>query len=504
MNFAGTSDKKNNRKQLFVLINKQKPSRTNKDDWNCLEALASSPYNQMSGGVVASACTSSLNRNHEWKRCCADAMGFEWVDRFDDESGTKGDENDFDSGEDAVFQLTNLLDDDDDFVEDPDPFDYRDEQAATGLRRRKQSSDAWEENALRIQADLNRMSQWIQSKKQEYVGLDMKDEEVALIQSTVTSFAATTAGELETLRNMIQSSSQRSTVPININLSNHRAGIVQILLGQLQEHVTRPFGVLQKQRVRVAVQLWQNPLQCKLYDAPKRISKESIFDEEDEDAHEQKDQRFLPIRSYQESTNTNGHGDFISKYANKRITSVPSEPPAFLVNLSKHGMIKKTEEQDSEASSIPSKTNTTEEESFDDFPSLGFQKPSPQLQSRPRERQENQADMYHQQLEEDLRTESVQLATTLIASNDLDSVQQMETRMVEITTLIGQFSNLVQEQQEQIVQVHESAKETKDNLDKGQENLIDAAERTRQSRHYKAWSILAMSAILMFFQILRN
>ena len=165
---------------------------------------------------------------------------------------------------------------------------------------------------------------------------------------------------------------------------------------------------------------------------------------------------------------------------------------------------KRLKGQDSEASSIPSKTNTTEEESFDDFPSLGFQKPSPQLQSRPRERQENQADMYHQQLEEDLRTESVQLATTLIASNDLDSVQQMETRMVEITTLIGQFSNLVQEQQEQIVQVHESAKETKDNLDKGQENLIDAAERTRQSRHYKAWSILAMSAILMFFQILRN
>ena len=107
-------------------------------------------------------------------------------------------------------------------------------------------------------------------------------------------------------------------------------------------------------------------------------------------------------------------------------------------------------------------------------------------------------------MEEDLRSESVQLTTTLIASNDLDSVQQMETRMVEITTLIGQFSNLVQEQQEQIIQVHESAKETKDNLDKGQENLIDAAERTRKSRHYKAWSILAMSAILMFFQILRN
>ena len=80
----------------------------------------------------------------------------------------------------------------------------------------------------------------------------------------------------------------------------------------------------------------------------------------------------------------------------------------------------------------------------------------------------------------------------------------METRMVEITTLIGQFSNLVQDQQEQIVQVHESAKETKDNLDKGQENLIDAAERTKRSKHYKAWLILFLSTILMFFHLLRN
>jgi t-SNARE complex subunit (syntaxin) len=80
----------------------------------------------------------------------------------------------------------------------------------------------------------------------------------------------------------------------------------------------------------------------------------------------------------------------------------------------------------------------------------------------------------------------------------------METRMVEITTLIGQFSNLVQDQQEQIVQVHESAKETKDNLDKGQENLIDAAERTKRSKHYKAWLIFSMALILMFFHLLRN
>lgn len=76
--------------------------------------------------------------------------------------------------------------------------------------------------------------------------------------------------------------------------------------------------------------------------------------------------------------------------------------------------------------------------------------------------------------------------------------------MVEITTLIGQFSSLVQDQQEQVLQVRESAIETKDNIDRGQENLIDAAVRTKKSKNLKAWLILAMAAILMFFQILRN
>jgi t-SNARE complex subunit (syntaxin) len=111
---------------------------------------------------------------------------------------------------------------------------------------------------------------------------------------------------------------------------------------------------------------------------------------------------------------------------------------------------------------------------------------------------------YQHQLEEDLQEETVQLSTALIASSDLDSVKQMETRMVEITTLIGQFSNLVQEQQEQIHEVHDAAQETKQNMDKGQENLVDATERTKQSKHYKAWLIFGMALILLFFHTLRN
>jgi hypothetical protein len=491
----------------------------------------------MSNCAVSSACTSSLNRDDEWKRCCADAMGFEWVDSFDDDNDKNNDHDDgtnlkekdvavgFNDSKDEseeILQLTNLLDDGHDDFEDDDIFDERED-------RHKHNHDVWMENALRIQADLNRMSQWIQSKKQEYIGLDMKDEEASLIQSTVTSFAATTASELETLRNMIRSSSRSNALVVNKNLSNHRAGIVQILLVQLQEQVTKPFGILQKQRVRVAVQLWQNPLQCKLYEPPppKRRPKDSLFDEDEEDDDQglrPKDQRFLPVRSYQQSNdNSNGGGDFISKYANKQTTSIPLASPAFLSILSNLQTMERIDKKNSPSASTPSPqqhTVVTEEEPFDDAPSShtsdsdntpAAQKLPQQFQTTFQGRQENQAELLHkntelyqQQLEEDLRTESAQLTTTLIASNDLDSVHQMETRMVEITTLIGQFSNLVQDQQEQVLQVHESAKETKDNIDKGQENLIDAAERTRQSKHYKAWIILGMAAILMFFQILRN
>jgi hypothetical protein len=176
-----------------------------------------------------------------------------------------------------------MEDDDDDDMDDDDD----DDQSSTTDFK---SFDHWAENALRIQADLTRMARWIRSKKTEYVSLDMRDDEASLIQSTVTSFAATTASELETLRKIITSSYYDSN-----NIASHPAGVVQILLSQLQEQITEPFKLLQKQRTRVAVQLWQNPLQCKLY-VPKVQNNEGknhhrsmmqVFDDEDGTEREQ-------------------------------------------------------------------------------------------------------------------------------------------------------------------------------------------------------------------------
>jgi hypothetical protein len=439
------------------------------------------------GGVKsATLSTSSMDRSEDWKRYCAKAMGFEWAERFDDD---RTDNTSVTTTGPIPHIIINLLDEhkDEDFILEED---------ARINTTPSRSSDAWTEMALRIQADLNHMARWIRSKQQDFVDLSTNDAEASLVQTTVASFAATTASELELLQEMIRKTTAKST-----NLAHHRSGIVQILLEQLQRDVTLPFGVLQKQRTRMAVELWQNPLQCKLYRpmSRKQGKRNVLFDEDNDDDRQRRNQQFLPKRR-QQGMDAMGI-DFISKYVSKPSTSIPSNPPDFLVRLSKRQKRMSSFQQRSvekksifnvgndESQHTSSKTTTTAPSMFNLSPS---QPPSVQPLD------------YQKQLEEDLQEETVQLATALIASSELDSVQQMETRMIEITTLIGQFSNLVQEQQEQVLQVHDSAQETKDNMEKGQANLVDAAERTRRSKHYKAWMIFVMALALLFFHTLRN
>ena len=451
----------------------------------------------MTSHTSAVTCTASLNRNDEWIRCCAVASGFEWIDFFDNSENEKED-HEIKGG--TILQLTNLM-----VIDDDRGDDFEEEKCGI--------EDIWTDNAFRIQSDLTRMSRWIQSKKQKYVGLDMRDNEAALIQSTVTSYAATTASELETMRNMINNNNNSQC--LNNDILSHRAGVVKILLDQLQEKVTKPFGTLQKQRSRLAVKLWQNPLQCKLYQPKYRNetigtidqSRDKMFDVDDENKLKHgKEQRFLPERSYQ--IESNNVYDFIFKYENKQHAKTLVQEPDFLIGISMQQRLGKEKQH---ALKLPvSLSEETKQEQTADVGLPSFLNESNAFRQ---DRSHDIAtvndrskfnDYYQKQLENELETESVQLATTLIANKDLDSVHQMETRMVEITTLIGQFSNLVQDQQEQVLQVHESAKETKDNLDKGQENLIDAAERTRESKHYKAWLIFFLTMILLFFHIVRN
>jgi t-SNARE complex subunit (syntaxin) len=417
--------------------------------------------------LIDSVFTASYDREKEWRECCAVVMGFEWVDRFEEE---KSGEEETEEHHHTIQQVINLMDD------DTDSIDEYDESPAA---QEDESKDHWTENALRIQADLTRMARWIRSKQHEYVSLEMRDDEASLIQSTVTSFAATTANELETLRKIIPSSSS--------NIASHRSGVVQILLSQLQEQIAEPFGALQRQRTRVAVQLWQNPLQCKLYQpkpqAERNRSMMQIFDEEDEFEREQ---RFLPRRQ-----SPPDDYDFISKYAHCNEPRIPSRP-GFLAQLAKKKQRVVPPVQDN-PKEVP-----READNRPLTPQIPIVRQKPQIMPY----QQPTTEEARRQVEEDMQQEVAML--TVAVHNDLDSVQKMEQRMVQITTLISQFSNLVSEQQEEIWQIHDSAKETKENMDKGQENLVDAAEKTKRSKHYMAWTIFAMSMTLLFFHTLKN
>ncbi|KAL3909497.1 MAG: hypothetical protein SGILL_008067, partial [Bacillariaceae sp.] len=183
-------------------------------------------------------------------------------------------------------------------------------------------------------------------------------------------------------------------------------------------------------------------------------------------------------------------------------TRIPPEPPVFLQRLAK----RQKQSQGGSGSGIEAlgaNNNSNDAAPLQDYLSAQLQSKQAQQQQRSQPIPQLMQN-YEEQLAEDLQEETMQLSTQLIASNDLDSVQQMETRMVEITTLIGQFSNMVQEQQEQVLEVHEASRETKENMDKGQENLVDATERTKASKHYKAWVIFGMAFTLLFFHTLRN
>lgn len=431
---------------------------------------------------IQSSKYASRNRQEEWKRCCAAAMGFEWIDDdFDEVSGMKNDtvrphrhHQDLEYMN-PVQQVINLLDNS---IEEEEWDDTKIDDD-----KDNNDKDHWTENALRIQADLLRMASWIRRKQKEYISVEMADEEASLIQSTVTSFAATTATELETLRSMISS----SLLLPGSDIANHRAGVVQILLSQLQEQVAQPFSALQKQRIRMAVKLWQNPLQCRLYQPQQfhargtnanQSSFMQLFEEED---NVEREQRFLPQR---QSLIEEDMDFFMHKYSHKKeLNRTPR--PDFLKRLAKKSTFEVVPATKSDTrpmlSSKPMMAN-----------------PKQQMQSMPQALEETT----NSHLDEDLHQEAAMLMVSI--QSDLDSVQKVEQRMVEITTLIGQFANLVSEQQEEIWNIHDSAEQTKENMDKGQENLINATERVKRSKHYMAKIVFAMSLTLLFFHILRN
>jgi hypothetical protein len=317
----------------------------------------------------------------------------------------------------------------------------------TSISRHRDQQDPsyqWTMTAQHVQSNIESMARWILQKKLLYVSVEMSVEEASLIQSTVTSFTATTANEIESLRKLISPSTDATT---HSHLHHHRTAIVQILLARLKEDIIEPFGLLQKQRSRTAIRLWQNPLECKLV------------------VHGSERHKFMPTRKSHRL-----HTDFCASYQrDERI--VPLKRPT-------SSLFKKKR-------SLPSSKDEKMETPLT---------PSPKVQRVP----ENDDVMYAEYTApQALQQEALMLTASL--HNDLDSAQQMEHMMVNITTLLSQFTELVSEQQEDVWEIRDATATAKENVEKGSEELADAKERVQQSKHYMAKSITTMTIVLLFF-----
>ena len=384
----------------------------------------------MTAKALEDRCHVSYDRKHEWKQCCLKAMGFEDTQHQPTTSTSQ------------VIQILNLMDDDTTMVDADDD-----------------SSDHWMENANQISSSITQMATMIAKNRKPYVSGDLTEEEASVLESTVLSFSATAANQIDSLREAIPPSS-----PDHVH---HCSGIITSLMLRLREQVAYPMASLQKQRTRAAMAIFQHPLACQLVLRQEETSSRTdVWDQlvDDNDDEGTREQRFLP-RHGAPTVST----DFMDKYT------------------------RSTEEELSNLQRPPSLFQKKKRESL--------QPPPKQVKFDTRRQEEERLMMYQNDVQEATQQELEREAALLEVSlqNELDSVYQVEQTMTQITALLSQFSTLVSEQQEEVSAIHQTAISSKDNISKGQESLIDAKERTKRSKHYMATFVWSIAIILLVF-----
>eukprot|EP00977_Amphora_coffeiformis_P000856 scaffold184_cov179-Amphora_coffeaeformis.AAC.15 len=410
----------------------------------------------------------SRDLSREWRSCCLRAGG--WDEMVLDAPIQNDEPDDGPNNAGSTANLISLVD----FFQD---------KPKTGVEKER---DGWISAMREIEKNLDRMIAWLQEKKWTYVAVETPDEEASLIQSTIASYTASTANELEELRTVLIAQ-QRQEYTDRPQTFEHHTIMAQTLLERLKWGVAEPFGKLQKQRHREAVKLWQNPLRVELYIPPLKDIDEidaalGLAPEEPALDHQ-----FTPRRPLVPL-----HQDFMSSYGTP--DTAPLEPP--------ESLFAKRSKRDPVSPTGSASQAKPPEKRFKPLQAFGFQQ-SQQKPTLPPEQQHHHHNegMYADPEPQELQQEAVLLKASL--ENDLDQVQKMETTMVAITKLLSQFADLVANQQEDIIQIHDAAETTKSNMEKGQEKLLDAADQTHNSHHYMATAIAAMGVMLLVVHWIR-
>ena len=383
--------------------------------------------------------------------------------------------------------------------------------------------------ALALSASIDEVALMIESKAASYLNAtdtfniffgdennniaDYADENTtsnadrSILETTVASFAAGMAKQIESLRqtvvvdgdhpfiqnadNELDSASQRhkwATGPIG-----HRAGIASCLMQRLKSEIMDPMTALTSQRERTQsrgnysldepTKIAQNPL-CGFFSGGSTCVVERSSDlppapwemgdhNPEQERYERDQERDEFIRIYGDNMDNNAPAASLDA-----VISNTFPPPSVLSVLGTPKCKPSVQHEAAPMPQIPLPYNIAQ-------PNRG---PDVVIPS--------------QQYEEDHLDQLQRESATLLATyqhSDLEGVQKVERSMVEITQLLSRFTDLITEQQEDIFMIHDQAVKSKENVDKGQDQLVDAVSRGEKSRHPMATFIVFAAILLLLF-----
>ena len=278
-----------------------------------------------------------------------------------------------------------------------------------------------------------------------------KDDHNATVQleTTIASFVARTANQIERLRVSIQSPPVQKNSNLfyrpkyNDTVANHRSGAVSCLLSLLREDVAGVLEGMQRRR-------------------------------------KEREKKREEIRLLRQEFESNFDEPEIQTLTNNTTTLAP-------VTVDTNLSVAKPIEQQSRSfvkmqSSLPGEIDHIE---------LAARHV---MDERDNEHVANDYDLQQQELAKEVIQREPESALT-----DIKAVEQ---KIMEITSLLSQFSTLVSDQQEDVIAVYTNTNETKENMKKGQEQLIDAKERITKSRHRMAKFIVLTAIVLLWLNFM--
>ncbi len=381
--------------------------------------------------------------------------------------------------------------------------------------------DSWTRAALTLSASIDEVSLMIHRKASLYtssidtlnVCLDgricastehsMTDADRSILETTVASFAAGMARQIESLRKTVAVAGEQPLINNSANYTinpddsssrhwtsgpfGHRAGIAACLMQRLKVEIMDPMTKLQAEREKSisrrknefsrdeASFIVKNPLRMfhvKAEDSVRRSLPPAPWEIGEHNAEKDRAEQI------QEKD------EFLNIYSAKRETSGDSSPDDLAAKILPPPSVLRYMD-------LPRATSEAQQYQTQQKLQI-IQPPALNKSSLPPSYGE-QGDRIDQ-----LQRESATLLATYHHS-DMVGVQKVERSMVEITALLSRFTDLISEQHDSIFIIHDQALKSKENVDKGQDQLVDAANRGEKSKHPMATFIFLSALTLLLF-----